>query len=54
MMKNLLIVLLAIAAGGVGAVLSKGTGKAAGPVPTNGKIISGAFNTSFVPTVRRR
>ncbi len=50
MIKNLWVVLLAIAVGGVGAVLSKGTGDKAGPTPSNGKIISGTFDTSEFKT----
>lgn len=40
-MKNILIILLAISVGGVGAVLTRGTAEKAGPVPSNGKILSG-------------
>ena len=50
MIKSLWIVLAALAVGGVGAVLSKGTRGVAGPVPSNGKIISGSFNASEFKT----
>ncbi len=50
MLKNLWIVLVALAVAGVGSVLSKGTGEVAGPVPSNGKIISGIFDTSEFKT----
>ncbi len=49
-MKTIWIILLAVAVGGVGAVLSKGTGEKPGPVPSNGKIISGTFDTSEFKT----
>ena len=49
-MRNILIILLAISVRGVGAVLTRGTAEKAGPVPSNGKIWSGRFDTSEFKT----
>ena len=49
-MKSISVILLAIAVGGVGAVLSRGTGEKPGPTESNGKIVSGTFDTSEFKT----
>ncbi len=49
-MRSLWVISLAIIVGGVGAVLSKGTSEKAGPVPSNGKIVFGTYDTSEFKT----
>ncbi len=49
-MKNLAIILTTVTIVGIGATLSKGSGEKPGPTYSNGKIISGTFDSSEFKT----